>query len=160
MPMECDVPDLVADILRYLLIDLGVGSNPAVTDQALDRVWPIHADSEPDDPDECITVYSPTSAIDGQSPFDGDLWERPSWSIRVRSRTKESGKAKANAVKVAVCGVYWQVVTVPDPTGTGGTDYRVETMLPTSGVNSIGQEQGTGRFLFTINGTCTLDPNP
>lgn len=160
--MDCDLRHQPAEILAVLLTDLGVGSVPLDTDDPKQRVWPVHFGDEPPDPDNSITVYSTTSTLDGQSPHDGDLWERPGWQIRVRCRTKEEGHAKANEIKVAIAGIYWQTINVVDTVGSSVelTPYRVETMLPSGGINDIGPEQVSERYLFTLNGTCTITPNP
>ena len=50
--MSGSLAHLPEDIVRYLLIDLSVGTLPSDVDD-----WPIYATQEPDKPDNVITVY-------------------------------------------------------------------------------------------------------
>ena len=159
--MESNLPHTVADIIRWLLITIGQGTDPNDNDTPELRIWPVHAKSEPDSPDDCITVYSTSGTLDGQSPHDSSLWDRHGWQVRVRGRTHHSGYQKANNIRNTLAAVYWQTITVQDPGGTIETDYRVERVNIDGQVNDLNREQPTsGRYVFTINGVATIDPNP
>jgi len=41
-----------AGIVQQLLIDLNLATDPTVGSE-----WPVYCGYEPDDPDDCITVY-------------------------------------------------------------------------------------------------------
>jgi hypothetical protein len=161
--MESNFPHDPADVLRCLLIDnLSQGTDPDDEDDPKERLWPIHAKSEPADPDDCITVYKREGQFDGQDPHSGAVWEHIGWHIRVRSRTKESGWTKANSILAAICGpsAYWALVTIASTQGTLTHTYRVETVTPSRLPIGPMQEQGSNRFIHTLEGFTTIDPNP
>jgi hypothetical protein len=158
--MESSIPHGPANVLRWLLIDLGVGTDPDDEDDPQDRVWPVHNDSEPDNPDNCITVYQTEGQQDGQDPHSGSLWHHIGWQVRIRSKTREIGTRKANDILTAICGTYWRTITITSTVGTLSEDYRVETVTPSGLPLYIGQEQGSNRHLHTINGFATIHPNP
>jgi hypothetical protein len=161
--LESDYPDSPADVLSWHLVsNLGVGTDPGAEEVPSSRVWPVQAKSEPDEPDDCITVYHTTGNVDGRSPHDGSVWEHLGFQVKVRGATHRSGYVKANEVRDALADVtrsYWKTVTVPAETGTAGTGYRLETVDP-GPVLDLGKETTSPRYVFTINGLMTIDPNP
>lgn len=156
--MESNLTHDVCEILRWLSIAGGLGTDPETEDEVGEREWPVHAKSEPDKPDNCITIYTTSGQDDGQSVHDGSLWAHYGWQFSIRSKTYDVGYAKANAVRNFLAQQYWETVTVPDATGTGGTDYRVETLTNIGTIIPLGREQTSNRYLFTINGMVTIDP--
>lgn len=156
--MESNLPHDICEILRQLLLDLGAGSDPGDEDTVSTRVWPVHCKSEPDAPDNCITVYTTSGQDDGQSVHDGALWVHHGWQLRVRGRTYADGYQKINRIRNLLAAVYWVNVSIPDVTGTGDTDYRVETLTGIGTPLPLGKEPATGRYVFTLNGMMTVDP--
>lgn len=83
-----------SDILRYLLIDLSVGTLP--TDN---QNWPIYVANEPNKPDNCITIYDTIGTDDGRSMIDGDIWKHDGIQVRVRSVDYRTGWDKITIVQ-------------------------------------------------------------
>lgn len=157
--MESDFPHDVCEIFRWLLIDLNAGTDPDDNDDPTKRVWPIHAKSEPDKPDNCITTYTTSGQDDGQNIHDGSLWMHYGWQVAIRAKTYDIGYTKANEIRNLLAQSYWVNVEIMDDTGTGGTTYRVESITNVGQALPLGRESGTGRYLFTINGMVTIEPN-
>lgn len=63
--------------------------------------WPIFIGSEPDNPNECITLYD----TPGSSPNPKFLLDYPRFLARVRSLSYEQGFAKAQELKEALLGL-------------------------------------------------------
>lgn len=158
--MESNIPHGPANVLRWLLIDLDLGTDPDDESDPLDRVWPVHDEDEPDLPDNCITVYHTEGQNDGQDPHSGSVWQHIGWQFRIRAKTREAGRRKAYDILNAVCGLYWHTITVTETIGTLSEDYRIETVTPSGIPLYIGQEQTSKRHLHTINGFATIHPNP
>ena len=79
-----------ADVLRYALIDLGVGTLP--TDNG---DWPIQVAAQSDTPDETLTIYDTLGIDDGRHMGDGERFEHHGIQIRVRGKASEHGLGKS-----------------------------------------------------------------
>ena len=136
-----------ADILRYLLIDLGHGTLPS--DGAL---WPIYESQEPNLPDNVITTYNTTNVHQGRVMSDGEVQERYGIQIRVRATTELIAFVKSQAITISLDqDVYLKGVTI------NGSGYLVHAVSRISGPMSIGKETpDSKRDLFTINVTAAI----
>ena len=136
-----------ADILRYLLIDLGLGTLPSSA-----GVWPVYATKEPDSPDSCITVYDTEGTRDGRTMANGEVQQHYGAQVRVRAPTHALGHAKANAVAEALDKQVWlDTVTI------GSSVYMVYAVSRRSGPFSLGEESPTSkRVIFTLNVTIAV----
>jgi hypothetical protein len=135
-----------ADVLRWLLIHLGVGTDPTTGGS-----WPIHASSEPDLPDNLITVYDTAGTTDGRIHRTGETAEHRGVMVQVRGTSQPTAWAKADSVKVALDeSLSNELVTVDD------AEYIVHAATRHSGPLSLGREPSTNRFLFTINAVVSL----
>ena len=131
-----------ADIIRWLMIDKGIGTDPA--DGGL---WPIYRGSEPDTPDSVITVYGTTGQQDGRSQVSGEVFEHHGYMIRVRSNRESTASEKAYAIdQILNEQVANQLVNID------GYTYIVCAVNRKGSVNSVGKETPTSeRNVFTIN---------
>lgn len=82
-----------SDIIRHLLIQLGVGSNP---DPSPIDPWPIFESSEPEVPDEIITVLGQKGKTYGRNQLTGETIEKPGVQFRIRATVSNSAFQKAS----------------------------------------------------------------
>lgn len=131
-----------ADILRWLLVQLGLGTDPGNAGS-----WPVYCSSEPHAPDNCITTYDTEQRGDGRSQISGEMFQHYGVQIRIRSVDHPTGYVKANALANALDqSVYQEVVTV------SGTRYLIHAVSRSSAVLPLGKEvPASKRSLFTIN---------
>lgn len=132
-----------ADVVRRLLIDLGLGTNGGAS-------WPVFTDAEPNVPDNCITVRDTQGRDGGRDMVTAERAEHHGIQIRVRAGTQSAGYTKARAIAVALdSSVYQEMVVVA--AGAGGA-YKVHAITRTTDVIALGKEVPTAkRSLFTIN---------
>lgn len=138
-----------ADILRQLLVDLDLGSYPANPPDA----WPVYVASEPDRPDECVTVYDTAGRPQGRLQVSGEKPELHGVQVRVRSARPPEGWAKARTIAVALDeSVYAETVTM-----TGGSSYCVHSVTRTTDVVPLGKESPQSkRSIFVLNALVCL----
>lgn len=144
-----------ADVVRRLLVDLGLGSYPAIPTSS----WPIYSSEEPQTPDNVITVFDTVGRRQGRMMIDGAVEEHHGFQIRVRSADDRTGAVKARTIADTIDKeVYRRWVTVDS------TTYQVHSLDRSSDVISLGRERGEGgkdkkpsqRRIFTINGTAHI----
>jgi hypothetical protein len=130
-----------ADISRYLLIDLDLGTVP--TDEG---AWPIFADREPESPDDCITVYNTQGLDEGRDMISGELFGHQGIQVRVRAAVQQTGWAKATAIQKAMAeSVLRTAVSI------SSSDYLVQCFAKIGDVLNLGKHPTSNRYLFTIN---------
>lgn len=133
-----------ADITRRALILLGLGTLPTSN-----GIWPVSAESEPDAPDECVTVYTTVGKDHGRTMIDGEMQQHYGIQIRVRSRTPTVGWVKADTVATTIAArnqVYDLTVVIESSV------YLVHCFANIGDVLPLGKEAPTSkRNLFTIN---------
>lgn len=131
-----------SDIIRWMLIDLGLGTDPEDSGS-----WPVYRGSEPDTPDSVITVYGTSGQQDGRSQIDGEVFEHHGFMIRVRSNRERTAAAKAYEIDNALNeSVQNKLVNID------GNTYIVCAVNRKGSVNSVGKESPTSeRNVFTIN---------
>lgn len=131
-----------ADILRYALASLGLGSLAPASP------WPVYAGQEPSSPDDCITVYD-VAGTDSGYVQQGERQEQHGWQVRIRGQDHATGYTKARAVAVALDeDLYHLTVTI------GAASYLIWSATRTSDVLALGLESpASQRHLFTVNGT-------
>ena len=139
-----------ADIIRYLLINLGHGCDPEVGTNPGE--WPIYVSMEPSSPDDVITVFGTTSVHQGRTQVDGEVQEREGIQIRVRCTNYPDGYEKIEQISIALDeDLYGTGVTIDNAT------YLVHAWSRTSGPIELGKQvPQTKRELFTLNGTITV----
>lgn len=132
-----------ADVLRYLLIDKGMGTLPT---DSLD--WPIFVDNEPDRPDECITIYNTTGRKNGRT-IEGEIQEHHGIQIRIRSAVSEEGYPKARILATTLDEeVYTENVYI------SGSVYCVHSFSRVDDIRSLGKDTPTPtkRSIYIFNG--------
>ena len=141
------LPDPPADVIRYLMIGLGLGTLPTSNGN-----WPISVAKELDNPDNAITVYDTTGSDDGRSMIDGELFGHSGIQIRLRSRTYTAGYAKMDAIQTELAqNVSQRTVSVGSNLYTVWSCSRIGDIIP------LGTDEGSSkRYLFTMNLFCSL----
>lgn len=129
-----------ANILRQVLVDLGLASYPPAAQ------WACSIDVEPDEPEDSITLYDTDGRDFGRTMPDGERQEMHGVLIRVRSGDGQEGYAKARAVAAALDSVRMQAVTV------GSAAYLVWSVSRTTDVVLLVKETFVSkRNLRTLN---------
>lgn len=129
-----------AEILAKLLID-----NSLATDPADAGSWPAAFAQMQNTPDNAISIKGTESDLQNRSMIDGEQFERYGLSILVRGTDFETGEDKARDIAVALDGYVLKIVAI------GSTTYRLHNISRSGGVLNLGEEQGSSRFLFSIN---------
>ncbi len=133
-----------SDLVRYLLIQLGLGSLPTNPPNS----WPIYRGEEPSTPDNCITVYDTAGRDSGDSQVDGEKFEYVGIQVRIRSASYNVGYVKAEAIAKSM-----DEDIQNDNIAVGGRVYTLHSLMRSTQVLPIGTESPTStRLLFTVNG--------
>jgi len=137
-----------ARVLQQLLLDLGLGGDPE--DDPV-PAWPVFVSREPSSPDECLTVYDTEERRHGRTMADGAKVVHYGVQVRVRSRTYEAGRAKADAVQATLeKGVYQTNVSIEGHAYTVGN-------VSGAALRTLGKDvPGSKRDLFVVNGLVAL----
>lgn len=135
-----------ADVVRRLLIALGLGNDPPA------EPWPVYVGGEPTVPEDVITVYDVLGVNHGREMARGERQEHHGVMLRFRGREYRSTFAKARAVAVALDeDVSLETVAVDS------SSYRVHCVNRRGDVLALNKESfETKRSLFTINATVSL----
>ena len=136
-----------ADISRWALIALGLGSDP---DEV--AAWPIFATGEPTSPDDCITVYDTAGNDDGRAMTSGELFSHYGIQIRVRAVDHETGWVKADSLRTVMSQQVNALLLA-----VGSSNYLVHAFTKIGVVLPIGKDAPKSkRSLFTINLTAAI----
>lgn len=139
-----------ADIIRYILVAGSNGTMPSAGES-----WPINVSSEPDQPDNCITLYDTEGIDGGRTMNDGERQVHEGIQVKVRGTDHVVGFAKASLLASALDSIRAKVLTIDS------TTYIVHCVIRTGGVLSLGKEvTASKRSLFTINATVSLRIKP
>ena len=104
--------------------------------------------TEPDRPDNCITVYNTTPNEHGRVMHDGQMQRHHGIQVRVRSTTHPVGWAKAKAIATALAkDVFEALVTI------SGSTYLVWAVCQRGNIAVLGKDKNSSRRLFTVNAT-------
>lgn len=136
-----------AEIVRQLLIDLGLAVDPEFTgDQYTGDPWPAFYSAEPPKPDELIVVVDVAGSSQGRL-FTGELTGHAGVQVTVRSSTHGDGWVKADRIRANFAeNVRNQSVAV------GGASYLVKAMVDIRPILTVGKEIGAGRrSIFTVD---------
>lgn len=135
-----------ADVLRWLLIELGAGTDPDAN-----GAWPIFHSSEPGAPDNCITTYDTEGTDDGRSMPTGEAMGHDGFQVRVRSTTPKVGWAKASEIQDLLAETVYQDAVVVE-----GSNYLVQCAAKIGRVIPLGKDPTSKRSLFTLNATLSV----
>jgi hypothetical protein len=137
-------------IVRQLLVDLDLGTDPS-----LSEAWPIYDTSEPDTPDNCITVYGPVGIEGGHIQYSGQLLVMQGIQLRIRSLDPETGWLKAHALARAIDETVYQ-----DTVTLSGSTYYIQSITRRGDIIELGKDyQNSERYLFTVNAVVALRRN-
>lgn len=137
-----------ADVLRYLLVSLSGGTLPSDG-----STWPIYVDSEPDSPDNCITIYNTAGRLQGRTQIDGIQQEFFGIQLRIRATDSPTAWTRASLLTSKLdSSINNNFVSI------SGTGYVVDSFSRTSEPVSLGRDESTTeRELYVINGTVSLE---
>jgi hypothetical protein len=134
-----------ADIIRQLLIDLGVGSEITAAD------WPAFSQKEPDSPDNAITVFDTMGRDLGRTNPDMVRSERYGIQVRVRGGDIDAAGVRARSVAMALDSVVRRPVVID------ATLYLVLGFVRSGPVLRLGIDApSSGRWIFVVNGLASL----
>lgn len=141
-----------ADIVRYSLIEHGMGSDPHFT-PIESTPWPIYVSQQPNEPDNVITVYNTAGITEGRIHINGMVPEQFGIQIRVRSVDYPTGLDKiSDIVKTLDEEVYREIVKFGETLVVFHAATRRGSIFP------LGRDQTDGdREAFTVNYTISLD---
>src|SRR5690606_37798810 len=98
-----------ADILRQLLIDLGlVNAHDEVGD------WPAFTHFEPTTPDNCITTFDTVGIRHNRLMTPGQTQHHYGLQVRVRAALSPVGFEKINEITIGLESVYRRLVSLTD----------------------------------------------
>lgn len=130
------------EVLQQLLADLSLASVP--DDGA---AWPVYVGREPDKPDNCLTLYATEGIDHGRIMKTGETTGPEGFQVRVRATDYRTGRAKADAIKLAFeRTVYDTAVSLDSET------YFVLAVTRIGDVLELGRDSPTSqRQVFTLN---------
>lgn len=145
--MSGDLAHSPADIIRYALINASGGTLPTNNGS-----WPIYCNSEPDSPDNCITIYDTEGRQHGRSMIDGERQEHYGVQVRVRAADPPTGFTKAQDLALLL-----DKTIINANVSISSTNYIVYTVSRSGNVISLGYDTPLSkRRLFTMNATISL----
>jgi hypothetical protein len=98
------LPNSPAQVVRRLFIAKGWGSSQ---DQ-----WPVFTSHEPDEPDNCITLYNTVGVTHGRTMIDGERQLHHGLQVRVRAATEPTGYLKINSLFTLIATVKDESITI------------------------------------------------
>lgn len=142
--MTNNLQDAPSAIVRKLLVDLGLASDPLAVPLL---PWPAYAKSEPPTPDNCVTVYDTAGTSTGRAHPTGELFGYQGFQVRVRAATDRAGWIEVDAIMTTLAqDVYRRQVTV------GANTYLVQCVTRIGDAIALGREAGVSeRRLWTLN---------
>lgn len=131
-----------ADIIRHALTDAALGTLPSEK-----LSWPANVNNEPNDPDNCITVYNTTGTVQGRLQATGEFQDRPGIQIRVRGATYAVAYAKIKTIQTYLEETVARTVVL-----IGTSQYLVHSLNRTSDLLHNGKDvTSSKRYTFTVN---------
>ena len=127
-----------ASIIGKLFEALSLGTNP--TDNGL---WPVYIGSEPDTPDDCITLYDTPGRTQGRNQNSGEMIEQYGLQIRLRSSSFSVAEVKIYAIKTSI-----ETVVKRDTVTVDGNSYLVHAITPSSPVGNLEELQAAQEDFF------------
>lgn len=139
-----------ADVVRQILIDLGLGTGLPATDSDPLAAWPVYKGLEPSAPDDVVTVYNTAGRPDARDMF-GKLYTSYGIQLRVRAADPDDGWLKADAIRTGLAEIARRHVTVES------TAYFIQCFNRIGDVLELGRDAPTtNRQLYTINPTVRI----
>lgn len=138
-----------ATVIQQYLRSEGLGVDAASTSS-----WKIFVGSMPDTDDEnldnAICVYDTGGVIDGRCMCDGQVYQHPGTSLRIRSRSYDLGYRKSKDILDNLSEASRKIVII------GSVEYLFQSFTPTTGVIPLGEVENRGRKSFSLNGLLSI----
>lgn len=136
-----------ADIIRAVLINRGLGSDP---DLSPVQSWPVYTGGEPNSPDNVITTFGTVGIDHGREMVNGEVLGPYGFQIRVRADSYQQGRDKIETIWEGLSelsgGVYNLTVNL------SGDSYLVACIVRFGDILELGKEvPNSKRSLFTFN---------
>lgn len=151
-----------AEIVQALLVLLNLATLPPRNSLASNRDWPVFATVEPNEPDNCLTVYDTSNQYDGRSMKTGENWVHYGVQVRVRGVDHPTAYQKAYTIYQALLqNVGGQngpsAVAISSNPSVNSNNYLIGSLVKVRGPYSLGQDTPKSkRRLFTINALLVL----
>ncbi len=149
-PLEPAQPYLFhspSDVIRHLLVNLGVGSLPSSN-----TTWPIWSGFENDQPDNAMTVYSTSGILMGRIQSNGNIPEQYGIQFRARANNDTDAYRKIAELQATIDETILENTVTID-----GTIYIVPSVNRKGGILSLGKESPqTKRHIYTLNAVATI----
>ena len=138
-----------ADVVRSLLIQLGLGSDLPANDQSPLSAWSVYKGAEPSAPDNVLTVTDTVGRESLREMVSGRVHSFYGFQVRIRSADPDEGFLKADAIRKGLAeDVLRSQVNVETSVYFVQCISRIGAILP------LGWDTPTTkRSLFTINAT-------
>lgn len=146
-------------VIKHLLIDAGLGTDPMVS---IGAAWPVYRGREPDRPDDLLKVMDTVGRDFGYSQPDSERQENHGIQVTVRAADYGTGYRRAREVALFLDTVTKERVDI-ETVGTGSADvaYTIHSVVRTSDIIPLGSDTPGGkRQLFTINALCSIRQCP
>jgi hypothetical protein len=144
--MSGSLPHAPCEIIAKLLIDLNL-ANIHTSD-----TWPVRSYSEPEEPDNHITVFDTTGVIQGTLQPSGELIEFVGCQIKIRSNGIPEGRIKADNIAIALDGLALREVTLTHKVTQQEITYVIPSVNRTGSIIPVGFDKpASKRFIHTIN---------
>lgn len=136
-----------AGITAQLVRDLSLGTDPADS-----LAWPVFVGSEPDTPDNCITVYDTPGRTEGRIQVTGEIPKKHGIQVRVRGSGFTVAEDKIYAIQQA-----FEETVRRDVVLYRSNNYIVHAITNSSPVSNLGRATGSSRrFIYTLNSIVTV----
>ena len=151
--MSGDLNHPPAKVIIAFLIDRGLVSDP---DDNL--AWPCYYGKEPDEPDNCVTVFDTTARLQGRIQFDGEVPTQYGFQVRVRCAPHELAEGYVKCKRILTdFDKHSRRVYV----SIGSDTYMLHAVTRQSDVTPLGTETPTSRRrLYVANAVATLRLQP
>jgi hypothetical protein len=123
-----------ACILQAILVARGLGASPP------NLIWPIYIDSQPDLPDNLISVLNEIGKDYGRVQINGERLEHHGVTVSVRAGLSPLGYSKARQIAIVLdSSIYFDEVSIES------SSYLVYAVTRTSDVVYRGKESETSK---------------
>ena len=145
--MSGQLTNSTAEVVRALLISLGLGNMPLDNSAVVN---PILVSMETETPDELTTIYDTPGIVDARRMNDGLVVEKSGIQLRVRGTVPPTTYARASALVSGLdLAAYPLVVSVTVASVT--KQYSIQNVSRKGTINNLGREQKSNRPVFTVN---------
>lgn len=139
------LPASPANIIRQFLIEEGIGQSHSKKD------WVVYTASEPDDPDNAITIYNTRGTLDGRIHETGEVVQHYGFQTKIRGKDDETASAKGREIYTAYNQLLRRLITV------NSVAIRLQAITLKSPLMPMGQQVKGRRILYVVNAIVTID---